>query len=201
MHLVGLLWLLFSPVKMNPFPLFFVHVETGVEWWWAFQISAIVSKHSPLFSLASLYCWWGCRHDRRGARLSVRCLHHHQAAPHLMNGGRAAQPSPPTTMQPPVQWWPLVALLVLLACPCIIARNRFSKGPSIKYVSTFFFAIFDTPLQHVSTFLYLSVSTFPSIFDPSPLKKFWPILWTAPTVHGNLVSKPDIKYVSTDWRS
>ena len=152
---------------MNPFPLFFVHVETGVEWWWAFQISAIVSKHSPLFSLASLY-WWG-RHDRCGARPSVRCLHHHQAAPHLMNGGRAAQPSSPTTMQSPVQWWPLVALLVLLACPCIIARNRFSKGPFINYVSTFW--LFWHPLPYVCTILYTPLITFSPFFDPSSRKK------------------------------
>ena len=159
----------FFPRQNESLPSFFVHVETGVEWWWAFQISAIVSKHSPLFSLASLYCWWGCRHDRRGARLSVRCLHHHQAAPHLMNGGRAAQPTPPTTMQPPVQWWPLVALLVLLACPCIIARNRFSKGPSIKYVSTFF-SIFGTPFpMSVLSYTYPS-SIFPQSLTPPPPK-------------------------------
>ena len=123
-----------------------------------------MSKHSPLFSLASLY--WG---GRRGARPSVRCLHHHQAAPHVMNGGRVAQPSPPTTMQPPVQWWSLVALLVLLACPCIIARNRFSKGPSIKYVSTFF-PIFDTPFP-MSALLYTYPSSlFPQFLTPPPEK-------------------------------
>ena len=99
----------------------------------------------------------------------MRCLHHHQAAPHLMNGGRAAQPSPPTTMQLPVQWWPLVALLVLLACPCIIARNRFSKGPSIKYVSTFF-TIFNTPFPMSALFYTYSSSIFPQSLTPPPEK-------------------------------
>ena len=42
------------------------------------------------------------------------------------------------------------------------------RGPSIKY----FFAIFDTPRVHFSTFLYLCVLTFPPILGPLPLKKF-----------------------------
>ena len=40
------------------------------------------------------------------------------------------------------------------------------RGPSIKYVSTFF-AIYDTPLVHFTAFLYLSVLTF---LAPLPLK-------------------------------
>ena len=70
-------------------------------------------------------------------------------------------------MQPPVQWWPLVALLVLLACPCIIARNRFSTGPSIKYVGTFF-TISDTPFPMSALFYTYSSSIFPQSLTPPP---------------------------------
>ena len=61
----------------------------------------------------------------------------------------------------------------------LMTRPGEAKGSSIKYVSTFF-AIFDTPLPHVSTLFYLSVITFSSTFDPPLPKKCWRILWTAP---------------------
>ena len=47
------------------------------------------------------------------------------------------------------------------------------------YVSTFF-AIFDTHLPHVSTFLYLSLITFRLL--PPPPEKCCRTLWTAPIV-------------------
>ena len=43
-----------------------------------------------------------------------------------------------------------------------------------------FFCYLWHPLPQISTFLYLSVIAFSSIFDPSPSKKFWRTLWTAP---------------------
>ena len=42
---------------------------------------------------------------------------------------------------------------------------------AVHKVRHHFFAIFDTPPCHVSTFVCPSVIIFPSIFDPSPLKK------------------------------
>ena len=42
------------------------------------------------------------------------------------------------------------------------------KGPSIKYMSTFSLSWHNPPPCHVSTFLYLSVTTFSTIYDSSP---------------------------------
>ena len=59
------------------------------------------------------------------------------------------------------------------------ARFSMRGCPLSKYISIFL--LFLTPLSLMSTlFLYLSISTFLSIFDPSTPKKFWRTLWLAP---------------------
>ena len=50
-----------------------------------------------------------------------------------------------------------------------VTDDRESTGPSIKYVSTFF-AIFDTPLPHVSTFFNYPSALFPEFLTSPPLK-------------------------------
>ena len=50
-----------------------------------------------------------------------------------------------------------------------VTDDRDSTGPSIKYVSTFF-AIFDTPLQHESTFYTYPSALSPQFLTPPSLK-------------------------------
>jgi hypothetical protein len=117
-----------------------------------------VSKHSPLFSLASLY-WRG----RRGARPSVRCLHHHQAAPHVMNGGRR----PPCSLQcSGGLWWPCWSCL--LAHASLPATDSPRGRP--QSTSALFSLFLTLPSLMSSLFYTYPSSLFPQFLTPSPLK-------------------------------